>query len=111
MTQSVLLKNARVFDGVNGDCAEGMSILVEGAVIREVSDKLPNVDAKAIDVCGRTLMPGLIDAHIHAFASHINLQNADHAGDVYRTAHAARMLGFALDGGFTTVRDVGGGDY
>src|SRR3546814_14985381 len=33
------------------------------------------------------------------------------AGDPYRTAHAARMLGHALDCGFTTVRDIGGGDW
>jgi imidazolonepropionase-like amidohydrolase len=56
-------------------------------------------------------MPGLIDAHIHAYASDVNLQKVDLAGDPYRTAHAARMLGFALDCGFTTVRDIGGGDY
>src|SRR5213082_71753 len=32
-------------------------------------------------------------------------------GSAYRTAYSARMLGHALDCGFTTVRDVGGGDY
>src|SRR6185436_13332378 len=35
----------------------------------------------------------------------------DLAGEPYRTAHAMRMLGFALDCGFTTVRDIGGGDF
>ena len=33
------------------------------------------------------------------------------AGQAYRTAHAVKMLGFQLDCGFTTVRDIGGGDY
>jgi len=111
MMPSVLLKNARIFDGVSPDCAEGMSILIEGGVIREVAEKVKCDDARVIDVRGLTVMPGLIDAHIHAFASHLNLQTADRMGEVYRTAHAARMLGFALDCGFTTVRDVGGGDY
>jgi imidazolonepropionase-like amidohydrolase len=109
---SVLLKNARIFDGTSGDCPEGMHVLVETDVIREVSDKpIKTGDAQVIDVAGRTLMPGLIDAHIHAYASHVNVQKIDIAGDPYRTAHAARMLGFVLDCGFTTVRDIGGGDY
>jgi imidazolonepropionase-like amidohydrolase len=109
---NVLLKNARVFDGINGDCAEGMEVLVEKGFISEVSDKpLKTSSAQIIDVAGRTLMPGLIDAHVHAYASDVNLQKVDLAGDPYRTAHAVRMLGFALDCGFTTVRDVGGGDY
>ncbi len=38
-------------------------------------------------------------------------KKADRAGEAYRTAHAVRMLGHALDCGFTTVRDIGGGDY
>src|SRR3546814_19973976 len=66
---------------------------------------------RSIDVSGKTLMPGLIDLHIHAYASDINTQKVDLAGDPYRTAHAARMLGHALDCGFTTVRDIGGGDW
>ena len=89
-----------------------MEVLVEDGLIREVSDRhLKANDAAVIDVGGRTLMPGLIDAHIHAYGSDVNVQKIDLAGDPYRTAHAARMLGFALDCGFTTVRDIGGGDY
>src|SRR5579859_1878518 len=109
----ILLKNARVFDGLNGDCGEGMHVLVENGLIREVSERQIKLSATAhtIDVAGRTLMPGLIDAHIHAYFSDVNWQKADNAGEAYRTAHAVRMLGFALDCGFTTVRDIGGGDY
>jgi imidazolonepropionase-like amidohydrolase len=109
---SVLLTNARVFDGTHGECAEEMQVLVEAGVIREVSDRPINTsDAHVIDIGGRTLMPGLIDAHIHAYFSDVNWQKVNSAGEAYRTAHAARMLGFALDCGFTTVRDIGGGDY
>jgi imidazolonepropionase-like amidohydrolase len=68
-------------------------------------------DAQIIDIEGRTLMPGLIDAHIHAYGSDVNVHKIDLAADPYRTAHAVRKLGFALDCGFTTVRDIGGGDY
>jgi imidazolonepropionase-like amidohydrolase len=109
---SVLFKNARVFDGTSVDCPEGMYVYVDGGLIREVSASPIKVQAaRVVDVGGRTLMPGLIDAHIHAYASDINFQKVDLAGEPYRTAHAARMLGFVLDRGFTTVRDVGGGDY
>src|SRR6185437_4037488 len=109
---SVLLKNARIFDGYSGDCPEGMQVLVEDGFIREVSDRtIRTNDSMEIDVGGRTLMPGLIDAHIHAYASDVNLQKVGHVGEAYRTAHAVRMLGFALNCGFTTVRDIGGADY
>ncbi len=109
MTQ-LLFKNARVFDGQGADCAEGMSVLVEGGVIREVSAKpISAPDARVLDVGGRTLMPGLIDAHVHAIASDVSVQKVEAQGPAYRTAHAVRMLGHALDYGFTTVRDVGGG--
>jgi len=67
--------------------------------------------AQVIDVGKRTLMPGLIDAHMHAYASDVNMFKVEALGPGYRTAHAVRMLGWALDCGFTTVRDVGGGDY
>jgi imidazolonepropionase-like amidohydrolase len=109
---AIVLRNARVFDGVNPDCPEAMQVLVEGGLIREVSSQpLRTQDAQEIDVGGRTLMPGLIDAHIHAYGSDLNVQKIELAGDAYRTAYAARMLGHSLECGFTTVRDVGGGDW
>lgn len=108
----LLFNNARIFDGHDADCAEGMSVLVADGLIREVSGKpIKASDARAFDVRGRTLMPGLIDAHMHAYASDVNVQRIEAAGAPYRTAHAVRMLGHALDCGFTTLRDVGGGDH
>lgn len=110
--ECILFKNARIFDGVNDDCPDGMQLLVESGVIREVSNKPIVADkARVIDVGGRTLVPGLIDAHIHAYSCDVNWQKVDAAGGTYRAAHAVRMLGFALDCGFTTVRDIGGGDH
>jgi imidazolonepropionase-like amidohydrolase len=101
-----------VFDGESPDCPEGQYILIEDGRIREISDRpLRPEDARVIDLAGRTLMPGLIDAHIHAYVCDVNYQRLDNAGEAYRTAHAVRMLGHALDCGFTTVRDIGGGNY
>ena len=109
---AILLTNARIFDGENADCPEGMQVLIEQGQIREISTRpIKAANATTIDLAGRTLMPGLIDAHIHAYGSDVNVQKIELAGEAYRTAHASRMLGFALECGFTTVRDIGGGDY
>lgn len=108
----IILENARMFDGTSPDCAEGVSVAVENGLIREVADgRISGDDAQRIDLGGRTLMPGLIDLHIHAFTSDIDVSKVDRAGEPFRTAHAVRMLDHALTCGFTTVRDIGGGDY
>ncbi|MFM2068788.1 MAG: hypothetical protein RLZZ584_3697 [Pseudomonadota bacterium] len=113
MTHPLLLTNARVFDGQAADCAAGQSVLVVDGLIAEVSagSITPPAGAQVIDTGGRTLMPGLIDAHIHAFGSDVAIARVEALGEAYRTAHALRMLGHALHCGFTTVRDVGGGNY
>ena len=108
----ILFKNAVVFDGINEDCQEGMYVLVADGKIQEISKTSRSYDdAQNIDVGGRTLMPGLIDAHVHAFASDVSVKKIEAVGEAYRAAHAARMLTHALQCGFTTVRDVGGGSY
>ena len=109
----LVFRNARIFDGHSADCPEGMWVIAADGVIQEISSrslKAPR-GARTIDVGGRTLMPGLIDAHVHAYASDVNVHKIETAGPTYRAAHGVRMLGFALDCGFTTVRDIGGGDY
>jgi imidazolonepropionase-like amidohydrolase len=109
---ALLFRNARIFDGTNAECAEGMHVRVADRLIQEVSAKaIAAPGARVIDVGGRTLMPGLIDAHLHAYCSDVSMQKIEAIGEPYRTAHAVRMLGHALDCGFTSVRDIGGGDY
>ena len=108
----LMFKNARIFDGTKAECAEGMYLRVADGLIQEVSPKpIADKNARVIDVGSRTLMPGLIDAHMHAYCSDVSMQKVEAMGEPYRTAHAVRMLGHALDCGFTTVRDIGGGDY
>ncbi|WP_038822518.1 amidohydrolase family protein, partial [Pseudomonas syringae] len=68
-------------------------------------------DAQVIDLGGRTLMPGLIDCHVHVLASNANLgMNAlqPNAIIMYR---ALPILAAMLNRGFTTVRDAGGADW
>lgn len=113
MTRSLLLRNARVFDGTNADCPEGLSVRVEDGIIRELSAApiAAGEDTQVIDCAGRTLMPGLIDCHVHAFAADVSVLRIEQLGEAYRSAHAVRMLQHALACGFTTVRDVGGGNH
>ena len=109
---SLLFTNARIFDGTNEECPEGMSVFVAGGRIEEVSDRPIAAPAgtRTIDVAGRTLMPGLVDCHVHAYASDVSVPAIEAQGRAYQAAHAVRMLGHALDCGFTSVRDVAGGD-
>jgi imidazolonepropionase-like amidohydrolase len=60
MSQSVLLKNARVIDGIGDHPQSGMSILVTGDRIRQVEHReiAAPPDAQVIDVGGKTILPG-----------------------------------------------------
>ena len=65
----IIFANAAVLDGTRGERREGCHVLIEGDRIKEVSDRpIRSAGADVIDLTGRTLMPGLIDAHVHAIA-------------------------------------------
>jgi imidazolonepropionase-like amidohydrolase len=106
-----VLNNARVFDGASSDLIEGASIVVEGDRIREISSQAPKfTDARIIDCGGRFLMPGLIDAHFHAYSPSFDIVAIDRMPPALLANHAAAILEGSLRRGFTTVRDAGGGD-
>jgi imidazolonepropionase-like amidohydrolase len=66
---TINLANAAVLDGTSSERREGYHVLVEGEYIKEVSDRPITCDgARTIDLRGCTLMPGLIDAHVHVIA-------------------------------------------
>src|SRR5271166_6923082 len=66
---AVIFANCAVLDGTSRVRREDHHVLVEGQHIREVSDRPITVAAaETIDLEGRTLMPGLIDAHVHVLA-------------------------------------------
>ncbi len=64
-----------------------------------------------IDCGKRTLMPGLIDSHVHAIHSEVNIRFLEAMPLTLITARAATRLRAMLDRGFTTVRDTGGADW
>jgi imidazolonepropionase-like amidohydrolase len=108
---TLIIENVTVFDGgtVRG---EGMSIVVEGTTIREVSDKpITGSDAQRIDGGGRFAVPGLIDAHFHCYGAEANPAVLDNMPPGLRALHARKIMEDTLQRGFTTVRDAAGGDH
>lgn len=108
----VLFQNVRVFDGKSGTLSGPSNVLVRGDKIERISTAPIPTDRSAktqiIEGSGRTLMPGLIDAHWHAMLIRANPAQAM-AGDVgYNNIAAAVEATDTLMRGFTTVRDVGG---
>lgn len=91
MPQTVLLKNARLIDGIADQAQTGMSILVSGDRVSKVErGEIPAPpDAQVIDVGGKTILPGLIDTHVHA------------------TLMDRESLPLFLAAGVTSARDVG----
>ena len=71
---SVLFSNVNVFDGENEKLIKNANVLVEGNKIKTVStSRIDTPDAKVIDGKGRTLMPGLIDAHWHSMFAYVSM--------------------------------------
>jgi imidazolonepropionase-like amidohydrolase len=109
---TILFSRCRVFDGQSPKLLETFDVLVENGRIKEVSDRPIRSDsAHVVPVNGRTLLPGLIDAHWHAVAADVNLTRLDSMPESLRTAHARVYLEEALNRGFTTIRDAGGADF
>ena len=70
----------------------------------------PDTDRAVVDAAGRLVTPGLIDAHFHANACGLDLLEIEASPASYVAAAARQRLERALRRGFTTVRDVAGGD-
>src|SRR5262245_21537362 len=106
---ATLFKNVKVFDGKSDKLTASTSVLVVGNKIEKVGGDIAAPEkATVIDAGGRTLMPGLIDAHWHAML--VRPTPAEGlAWDVgYTNLVAGAEAADTLMRGFTTVRDVGG---
>lgn len=108
---STLFTNARIVDGTAPEPAAPVSVLVEGDTIREVGKSVASAKAKVVDLKGRILMPGLIDAHVHVVAGVADLGLNSRLPDSLVTARSFVIMRAMLMRGFTTVRDVGGADF
>ncbi|MBI0434683.1 amidohydrolase family protein [Roseomonas sp. KE0001] len=109
--ESFLFTGGRLLDPARDRLLDGFSVLVEGGRVREVSDRpIHSASATRLDLDGLTLMPGLIDAHVHVIAAMVDLgANAMQPSSLAAFRAGAVMRGMLMRG-FTTVRDVGGAD-
>jgi imidazolonepropionase-like amidohydrolase len=106
----VVLRGGRVFDAITAGVRQG-SVLVEGNTIAAI---LPTgaqtwpPDADVIDVTGKTVMPGLIDMHVHLTYPDPDTPIDEQASEGAGTLRGARNLRYYLESGFTSVRDLNG---
>lgn len=111
MTSRTVFHNASLFDSPSGTIRPNASVLVEGDRIAEVSFGAPlSGDGQSIDLAGRTLLPGLIDAHVHVTATVADFFKLTLMPQSLITAQSKDLLQGILMRGFTTVRDAGGAD-
>lgn len=108
--KQLVLRGGRVFDAVRAGAYPG-TVVIEGRLIKAV---LPPdrtdwaADATVVDVTGKTVMPGLIDMHVHMTYpdpdTPLDEQDTEGSG----VLRGARNLRWFLESGFTSVRDLGG---
>lgn len=108
----ILFRRATVLDAALHELRPGMEVLVEGERIIEISERaIASPGAQVIDLRGRTLMPGLIDAHVHVIGVTTDLNALARIPPYLVAAQAKKVLEDMLARGFTTVRDAGGADW
>ena len=112
---TILFQAANVLDVASLHFKIGQDVWVENGLIKSVGPHQPDVfiasDTKVVKAEGKTLMPGLIDCHVHVIAAHLNLNITANQPNVFATLRALPIMKGMLMRGFTTVRDAGGGDW
>ena len=103
---TIVIRAGLAIDG-NGNAHNDVFITIDGTTIKSIESNNVEPTAKLIDLRDYTVMPGLIDGHVHINA-HFPKKNARASFSALRGAHAARKL---LESGFTTVRTLGSGRY
>ncbi|MFJ1300025.1 amidohydrolase family protein [Pseudomonadota bacterium AL_CKDN230030165-1A_HGKHYDSX7] len=108
----VIVKNCRILN-TRTLVLDGPSnvLLEDGMISRISSDELAHPDADVIDAGGKTLMPGMIDCHVHVVASSFNLGRVAAMPNALALLRALPIMQGMLDRGFTSVRDAGGADW
>ncbi len=115
--QPVVIKAARLFDGTSDALIRNAVMVIDGKRIVSLgANAAIPADARVIDLGDATLLPGFIDAHVHLTEEAGDNWYLDHFNELMRQPAEQALLAttFArktIDAGFTTVRNVGAGDY
>jgi imidazolonepropionase-like amidohydrolase len=114
---AVVLKAAHIFDSVSGKLSDhGVVVVQEGKIVAVGADSAIPAGAKVIDLGDATLMPGMIDSHVHLDGEFSeNWYQGFYEGvtrfPAEESLYAAKYAKETLEAGFTSVRDVGSTDY
>jgi imidazolonepropionase-like amidohydrolase len=114
--QPIVLKAARLFDGTSDAVTRNAVVVIDGKRITAINPSTTPPNAKIIDLGDATLLPGFIDAHVHLTEEAGDNWYLDWFQNMTRQPAEQALLAttFArktIDAGFTTVRNVGAGDY
>lgn len=111
MDARILINNVEIFNGKDEATVKG-NVLIKNNLIEKVStDPIPidpAADVRVIDGSGNFLMPGLIDAHWHAYLCCNTLMDLLAGEPSFTHLVAGKEAGATLQRGFTTIRDAGG---
>ena len=108
----IVLENCTLLDCADGAMRADVNILIDGERIAEIDEgRLGAKDAQRLDMAGRTVMPGLMDAHVHVTSTMMDLKRNAEEPMSLTTARAQPIMKAMLARGFTTVRDAGGADW
>jgi len=110
---SILFEHAQVLDCTGRDPQPDCALLVEDGRIAKIGPA-GSLDVRAervVDCAGRTLMPGLIDAHAHLAIVDFDVSSAQRLAPAVYALRVARNIEATLAAGFTSVRDAGGLDW
>lgn len=103
-----VLRNARVIPeltpGFDGDFAD---IVIDNEKIVEVLPAKAAKGSEVLDMTGNTVIPGLIEAHLHLDLSGMDVYEENTMSDAYRAMRALKLAQDNLRKGYTTVRDLG----
>ncbi|MFY0477985.1 metal-dependent hydrolase family protein [Achromobacter marplatensis] len=108
----VVVKNCKILNTRSLVLEDAVNVLIEDGMISRISaDDLTGSDADVVDAKGMTLMPGMIDCHVHVVASSFNLGRVAALPNALALLRALPIMQGMLDRGFTSVRDAGGADW
>jgi imidazolonepropionase-like amidohydrolase len=108
----IAFTRATVFDSLAGTLRPAATVVVEGERIVDVlHDATPVDDARVVDLAGRTLLPGLIDAHVHVTSTVPDFLKLAMSPASLIAAQSKDIMEGMLARGFTTVRDAAGADH